>query len=520
VTFGRAATEQVRGVGGFSGQGVTLDTGRGVAVRAMPSSNNLPHPLTRLAVVLFDAARVLPVERDRWLAAGFEPTEALNYLSAGATLEDALEARAGSLTANDLARHRSRTADSSSAVEVRLEVLDGAHALDQLNRDQTMRSLDPRTPVHLNDWDLVAVDDREGNRWWLPVGVGDDSLTDHGNRLYSFADAYFIWIGLDRYPRALGRHATVGDARAAAAAAAPLAQVSLSWGRRVLGGTGIVWDLHQHDPSMGSGVSLTNDEFDRAVIVGTEHELPLLAPRSHSSVDEALAVIGQTSFVMDGLLIVHLPPAVSGVSPIQLQTLRSLVPTQSLEYHLRGSGTPALMLNGQDYLAVTVEQESKPVLLPVHRDEHGSIDLDTVFDLQLATYLEVDEEQQRSNWYALGLAGELPLLAISRHGEPPEVLGIRGNASRPELVRFWFGRVAGLVDAPDGIARLAHAAANSGGMASGETRRAHPDDPNWRPHDFMTSTTRHGTIDLGLDADERAALATLLTAGEPDVRNG
>ena len=55
---------------------------------------------------LFEAANVLPVEREAWLASGFEPSVALNYLSAGARLDEALEWEADGSNANTFARFK------------------------------------------------------------------------------------------------------------------------------------------------------------------------------------------------------------------------------------------------------------------------------------------------------------------------------------------------------------------------------------------------------------------------------
>jgi hypothetical protein len=62
-----------------------------------------PYELTPIAERTFAAAGVDPVERDRWLQAGFGHHAALNYIRAGASLEDAIAARSVGLDSRTLA---------------------------------------------------------------------------------------------------------------------------------------------------------------------------------------------------------------------------------------------------------------------------------------------------------------------------------------------------------------------------------------------------------------------------------
>ena len=496
-----------------------------------------PAPLTPIAVSLFEAARVLPIERDRWLAAGFEPSTALNFLSAGATLEAAIEWRADSLSANDFARYRNltgvglgpaRTAtsawrnaitvDSLDQVESILALLhgksggqralciegvEGEEALDVLNRLDAMQTLDPHTPVQLNNWDLVAVRGPQGERWWLPTGTEPTALPDHGGGMQSFGNAYFTRFPLDRFPRALGRHQSSSSAVDAALSLSPMAQIALSWGRRTLGPTGIVWDITEIEQAGGSAFLLSNDEYERALLRDEHHHIPHLAPTSFVSLNNALAAAGRASFVVDGLLLASITNA-SRTSRAGIDSaLRSLVPVGSFEFALRGSARPAFMLDGQDYLAITVANEALPVLLPVARHDDGIVDAVTVFDRHLATFSETDPKSGASSWYALGVTDGLVIDLILRSGEAPRATGRRELASESpaDLVATWVRQLTSITDAPEGALNLAALALAADGTSSGETFP--PLSVDW-PFDVPDRRSPlRGWFDIDLDEADR-----------------
>ena len=520
-----------------------------VAERVMPSNipaSPSPAPLTPIAVSLFEAARVLPLERDRWLAAGFEPSTALNFLSAGATLEAAVEWRADSLSANDFARYRNLTGTGLRAAQVTaaawrnaitvgsldqlestLEMLhsesggrralcidgvEGEEALDLLNRLDAMRTLDPRTPIQLNNWDLVAVRGPQGERWWLPNGTESNALSDHGGGMQSFGTAYFTRFPLDRFPRALGRHQSSSSALEAMHSLRPMAQIALSWGRRTLGPTGIVWDITEIEQAGAPAFLLSNDEYERARLTDEHHHSPHLAPTSFVSLDHALATAGRASFVVDGLLLASITDASRTTRAGIDSALRSLVPVDSFEFELRGSARPAFMLDGQDYLAIPVADEALPVLLAVARHDDGIVDAVTVFDRHLATFSETDAQSGASSWYALGVTDGLVIELIIRSGEAPRAAGRRERASDSpaDLVAAWVRQLTSITDAPDGVRNLAALALAADGTASGTTLPSASDD--W-PFDFPgRRSPLRGWFDIDLDEGDRLRCAEDLRA--------
>ena len=229
----------------------------------MPDSPGAARPVAPLVLRLFAAARVTPLVRDRWLGAGFEPTQALHFVSTGASLDEAVEARRSGLGALDVwrrgraaadptesiahlvevrpgsgggatviyrtltdrsetARIVGTTADLAGALDTVLTVLgpapglsgartltvngfDGATVLALLNRSSLAELLDHDIEIHIETWETCRVADDLGKVWLLPLGHdSEDGLVDHGGDLFSFDDVYFAQTGLDFLPARSG----------------------------------------------------------------------------------------------------------------------------------------------------------------------------------------------------------------------------------------------------------------------------------------------------------------------------
>lgn len=496
----------------------------------MPDSPGAARPVAPLVLRLFAAARVTPHARDRWLGAGFEPTQALHFVSTGASLDEAVEARRSGLGALDVWRQnrsaadptgptthlvevrpdsgggggatvthrtligRSETArvlgsatDLAGALDTVLEVLGpttgltgartltldgfgGATVLALLNRIGLAELLDDGIETHIGTWETCRVADGLGKRWLLPLGhAGDGGLVDHGGDLFSFDDVYFAWTGLDSLPRALGRHGSWFAAREALRSGEPLVQVTPAWSDNDPRATGPVWEVRA--------------DGDRFVVSdGT----------SHAQLDGALAAVGRALFPVRGSLLVRLPEG----STLDTADLVALVPVDREDFTYHRVDEPALIINGWDHLAIVPDNGDGVVLLPVQRDLFGSVDLHSAVGNRLAFLTETHAPSLYANEHSLGVIGPLAVTVDARHRNEPEVRVTPWGGDRAQLVASWVQRL--------GASDLAFAALADEGYAE------------------MTMTSGVGTafdgqpltvtswFDSDLEGDERAAALTAL----------
>ncbi|CAB4790187.1 MAG: hypothetical protein F2873_10080 [Actinobacteria bacterium] len=494
----------------------------------MPDSPGAARPVAPLVLRLFAAARVTPLVRDRWLGAGFEPTQALHFVSTGASLDEAVEARRSGLGALDVwrrgraaadptesiahlvevrpgsgggatviyrtltdrsetARIVGTTADLAGALDTVLTVLgpapglsgartltvngfDGATVLALLNRSSLAELLDHDIEIHIETWETCRVADDLGKVWLLPLGHdSEDGLVDHGGDLFSFDDVYFAQTGLDFLPRALGRHGSWLTAREVLRSGEPLVQVTPAWSDHDPRATGPVWE-----------VRTDGDRF--AVSDGS----------SHARLDEALAAVGRALFPVRGSLLVRLPEG----STLDTADLVALVPVDREDFTYHRVDEPALIINGWDHLAIVPDNDDGVVLLPVQRDLFGSVDLHSAVGNRLAFLAETHAPSPYANEHSLGVIGPLAVTVDARHRNEPEVRVTPWGGDRAQLVASWVQRL--------GASDLAFAALAAEGYAE------------------MTMTSGDGTaldgqpltltswFDSDLEGDERAAVLIAL----------
>lgn len=495
----------------------------------MPDTPGAAQPLAPLVLRLFAAARVTPHARDRWLGAGFEPTQALHFISIGAGLDEAVEARRSGLSASDVWRrnrsagdptgpvahlvevrrdgdgggatvtHRTlagrsetaralgTTANLAGALDIVLDLLDpssglpgartltingfdGAAVLSLLNRIGLAEQLDDAIETHIGTWETCRVADGLGSVWLLPLGHdGDDGLVDHGGDLFSFDDVYFAWTGLDALPRALGRHGSWFAAREVLRSGEPLVQVTPAWSDHDPRATGPVWE-----------VRAAGDRF--VVSDGT----------SHARLDEALAAVGRALFPVRGSLLVRLPEG----STLDTVDLVALVPSGREDFTHHRVDEPALIINGWDHLAIVPDGDDDVVLLPVQRDLFGSVDLHSAVGNRLAFLAETHAPSLYANEHSLGTIGPLAVTVDVRHRREPEVRVTRWGGERAHVVASWVQRL--------GAGDLAFAALAAEGYAEVTMTPVGGAAVDGQP---LALTT---WFDSDLEDDERAAVLTAL----------
>ncbi|CAB4766885.1 MAG: hypothetical protein F2700_10740 [Actinobacteria bacterium] len=496
----------------------------------MPDSPGTAQPFAPLVLRLFAAARVTPHARDRWLGAGFEPTQALHFISIGASLDEAVEARRSGLGVMDVWRrsrsaanptepvehllemrpnsdggggatvtHRTltdrsetahtvgTTADLAGALDTVLAVLgpapglsgvhtvtvngfDGATVLALLNRSGLAELLDHEIEIHIGTWETCRVTDGLGKVWLLPLGHnGGDGLVDHGGDLFSFDDVYFAQTGLDSLPRALGRHGSWLTAREVLRSGEPLVQVTTAWSDHDPRSTGPIWEVRT--------------DGDRFVVSdGT----------SHARLDEALAAVGRALFPVRGSLLVRLPDGTT----LDTADLVALVPVDREDFTHHRVDEPALIINGWDHLAIVPDDADSVVLLPVHRDLFGSVDLHSAVGNRLAFLAETHAPSLYANEHSLGVIGPLAVTVDVRHRSEPEVRVTPWGGERSQVVASWVQRL--------GASDLAFAALAAEGYAEMTRTSGSETAVDGQP---LTLTS---WFDSDLKVDERAAVLTAL----------